>query len=1003
MKHARLIFATLITIAVLAATIVTLYGWLLGQSIYQSTYSSKAGVDYWATWTLENNVFYASILLAVLSVITLPQRSTFISFVSALSQTGPVVKRLKLSHAIVWRLIQFGCLFLFYISSGGFSVTGQNVAFLMMLTGDGSIALSQQDISTLFSLPFYPGTPSDAIIQLMPALEAYQLYLGLIATFIVFTAGRIGLSIAVDYLAPRRDSYAIISKALFIVSLIIVLEILSVPMWTANAGTWMSYLALIIGLAAALIGAFAFLIMRLHAGDAYQRLRSKIQQLEENLARLQGELISVRSEYESGSLSMEEYRRRVSMLMEDRSNIGNELRRLKLERLLPLGTSPRKFGLLAGILIVMVVVLPVIQGLYYGIQMQGDKYIEWKFNYETRKEIAITNWAAGVTDIEQLKIDDLISNATPESEVDALTSVRQWDEEASSLRMKNQIGTNWMQIADSDIVYLNGHEYWVAPLTFDYATISTSFINHRLIYTHTEGMVVLDAYSGDIIEGDSLVALFNRTRPVTMYYGEGIGFRGHVFPNVPSVQEIGSTSFQGEADYMLRGFESFYYMLTQGPEAWSFLGQEMDILIERNVLSRVQNILLQGLRVDNDPYIVVAPNGSLSYAVSIYADYRLATGYAHEKYLRFIGVALVDIENGDMQFYSQPSGDSSFFIDKTFYDHYDWRAPPEWLQRQMKWPEDLYERQLEVAYIYHVTDGFLWKGGNDFHESPEDSDTRYIVIRIGGVDRFVATHNSEFLNSAGRNLAGIYMVGCGNRDFGKLQFYSASSQGFSTLLGPNAAVQAFETSDEVRTQLQLWGEYRIGNRLIYHLGGDLFFVIPVFLVVETSIDRVIQKLGGVGLVDARTGERVTLGDNVIEAYYKMFGLLNRTAIEEGEVGIENAAFNPITIESGELSRLSMILRNNDNIEHNLTVDITVAAGNFSVFWHGTEVEPTISPSNSTFSLNIGTVGPGDYYGTNPSVTAYLPDGIVLAQYLVVITLRSEEGIEDQLSLMLTVT
>ncbi|TFG11401.1 hypothetical protein EU537_12500 [Candidatus Thorarchaeota archaeon] len=1003
MKHVRLILAILISIAVVAAITVTTYGWILGQTIYQSTYSAKAGVDYWATWTLENNIFYASILLAVLSIITLPQRSTFISFVSALSQTGPVVKRLKLSHAIIWRIIEFGGLLLFYISSGGYSVTGQNVAFLMMLTGDGSIALSQQNISTLFSLPFYPGTPSDAIIQLMPALEAYQLYVGLIATFIVFTAGRIGLSIAADFMAPRRDSYAIISKALFIVSLIVVLEILSVPMWTANAGTWMSYLALIISLAAALIGALAFLVMRLHAGDAYQRLQGKIQQLEENLARLQGELISVRSEYESGSLSMEEYRRRVSMLMEDRANISKELRRLKLERLLPIGTSPRKFGLLAAILIVMVVLLPVIQGFYYGIQMQGDKYIEWKFNYETRKEIAITNWAAGVTDIEQLTIDDLISNATPESEVEFLTTVRQWDQEASYLRMKNQIGTNWMQLAGSDIVYLNGQQYWIAPLTFDYGTISTSFINQRLIYTHTEGIVILDAYSGDIVEDDALVALFNRTEPVTMYYGEGTGFRGPVFPNVPSVQEIGNNSFQGTPDYKLQGFESFYYMLTQGPEAWSFLGQEMDILIERNVLSRVQNVLLQGLRADNDPYIVVAPDGTFSYAVSIYVDYRLATAYAHEKYMRFMGVALVDIENGDIEFYSQPLVNSSFFIDQTFVDHYDWQQAPDWLQRQMKWPEDLYERQLDVAYIYHVTDGFLWKGGNDFHESPEGSDTRYIVMRIGGLDRFVAIHNSEFLDSAGRNLAGLYTIGCGNKDFGKLQFYSASSQGFSTLLGPNAAVQAFETNEDVRTQLQLWGDYRYGNRLIYHLGGDLFFVVPVFLVVETSTDRVIQKLGGVGLVDAGTGERVTLGENVIEAYYKMFGLLNRSIIGEGEVGIENAAFNPLTIESGELSQLSMILRNNDNTEHNLTVDITVAAGNFSVFWHGAEVSPIANPSNTTFSLNIGTVGSGDYYGTTPSLTAYLPDGIVSAQYLVVVTLRTEDGIEDQLSLILTIT
>lgn len=516
------------------------------------------------------------------------------------------------------------------------------------------------------------------------------------------------------------------------------------------------------------------------------------------------------------------------------------------------------------------------------------------------------------------------------------------------------------------------------------------------------GSLFLDAYSGEIVEGDALVALFNRTVPVTMYYGEGIGFRGPVFPNVLSVQEIGNYSFQGTPDYSLQGFESFFYMFTLGPEAWSFLGQKMDMLIERNVLSRVQNTMLQGLRLDRDPYIVIEPDGSLSYAVSIYVDYRLATAYAHENYMRFMGVALVDIENGDLTFYRQPAANSSFFIDKTYIDYYDWRDAPDWLQRQMRWPEDLYERQLEVAYIYHVTDGFIWKGGNDFHESPAESDTRYVVMRIGGIDKFVATHNAEFLNSAGRNLAGLYMMGCGIHEFGKLQFYSAGSQGFSTLLGPNAAVQAFETNDDVRTQLQLWGEYRYGNRLIYHLGGELFFVVPIFLVVETTIDRVIQKLGGVGLVDARTGERVTLGANVVEAYYKMFGLLNQSIIEEGQVGIENAAFNPLTIKSGQLSELSLILRNNDIETRNLTVDITVSAGNFSVFWHGNEILPVISASETTFSLNIGTVGPGDYYGTTPLVTAYLPSGIVSAQYLVVITLRSEEGIEDQTSLILTV-
>ena len=37
---------------------------------------------------------------------------------------------------------------------------------------------------------------------------------------------------------------------------------------------------------------------------------------------------------------------------------------------------------------------------------------------------------------------------------------------------------------------------------------------------------------------------------------------------------------------------------------------------------------------------------------------------------------------------------------------------------------------------------------------------------LGEEDRFVAMHNSEFLDSAGRNLAGLYIIGCGDKHFG---------------------------------------------------------------------------------------------------------------------------------------------------------------------------------------------------------------------------------------------
>ncbi|RLI52558.1 MAG: hypothetical protein DRO87_13030, partial [Candidatus Thorarchaeota archaeon] len=494
MKYLRHIIIILILAAILSVIGGSIYGWVLGQNIFVSTYESKAGVNYWETWTLQLNVFWASGLLAVLSsLFTLWTRSTFLSFISALSQTGPVLKKLDMRSGIVWRILVLGAFFLYYVSTGGYSLTGQNVAFLMMLAGDGSISVSPSDVALLFSLPFAPGISAASVQSLIPAMEAYQLYVGFVSTILIVTAARLVLTIITDLMMQKKDSFSIVAKGLLVLALGVSLEILDVPTWTVNAGTWMSYLALIIALGASLFGAFAFMVIRIRSGDARHRLAAKIASFETDLARLQGELLSIRQEYEAGAITADDYRKRVGLLMEDRTNISNELRRLKLERMLPIGGSPRNFALLSVFLIVIVVMLPVTQALYYGIQMQGDHYIDWKFNLETAKEIEITNWAAGINDMEIKTLDDLTLNATPESEVDILTNVRQWDQTASYLRMKNQIGANWMTLADSDIVYLKGHEYWIAPLTFDIGATWTSFINQHILYTHTEGIVVLDA------------------------------------------------------------------------------------------------------------------------------------------------------------------------------------------------------------------------------------------------------------------------------------------------------------------------------------------------------------------------------------------------------------------------------------------------------------------------------------------------------------------------------
>ena len=141
----------------------------------------------------------------------------------------------------------------------------------------------------------------------------------------------------------------------------------------------------------------------------------------------------------------------------------------------------------------------------------------------------------------------------------------------------------------------------------------------------------------------------------------------------------------------------------------------------------------------------------------------------------------------------------------------------------------------------------------------------------------------------------------------------------------------------------------------------------------------------------------------------MFGLLNRSIIEQGEVGFESAVFTPISIDSGDFSSLTALIRNNANISQHIYLDIVTPptnlqyTANFTIQWHGLEVTPISYGTNTTYTLDIGNLGAGDLYGTAPQITVILPDGTVLQQFLIQVILRTADGVVDQINLLLTVT
>jgi hypothetical protein len=210
-----------------------------------------------------------------------------------------------------------------------------------------------------------------------------------------------------------------------------------------------------------------------------------------------------------------------------------------------------------------------------------------------------------------------------------------------------------------------------------------------------------------------------------------------------------------------------------------------------------------------------------------------------------------------------------------FYRNYysTWKAPPDWLVPQLRYPEDLLGThdnagQLDVGFRFHVSDPFVWRSGSDFYERPEATEVLYVLVTQGNRADFVGVQLVEFQASPGRNLAGLY-IAYGGDQLGKLTLYHISNS-TTQLIGPSAALQALETDEYVRQQLTLLPNYRLGNILLYLIGNHIYYFIPVYINTEVE-NAVITKMAFIAAVDATTGAKVAVGADSSMAYYAISG------------------------------------------------------------------------------------------------------------------------------------
>jgi len=509
---------------------------------------------------------------------------------------------------------------------------------------------------------------------------------------------------------------------------------------------------------------------------------------------------------------------------------------------------------------------------------------QWIKKYN--REIEWTRVCAGLDMFEERPILNFTESSTT-SDALMVSQVRQFDQNFAVQYLAASIGSTFEGLADSDIIYVKNKEYWVAPKTVRFSEITGDAVQTNTeLYDHVEGFLAMDTFSGDLVN----VSLeFNIPENYPIFFGESESQR--YLEQTLGYYEEGSLGaydsdillgtewalgipnnefrYEGDPDGTLTGIEGFWKTLNIGLFAYAF-ENEHQYLINRNVRTRVENILLPQLRIDNDPYLVFdMDQGKMYYAVSIYTYINIGA-YAQFPILRFLGVSLVDVNSGEMSFYRNPaletSNDPTYPLWKIYLNKYfPADNMPIWLKDQLRYPEDLFELQLEANYIYHVQNSVSWRRADDFHERPEEGDLFYIESDLGEGIEYVGLDLVEYKGLTATLLAGMYVIRHGDH-FGEAIFYYTRGSG-ENLIGPKTARETY--GSEATQEITLISGARHGNTLLYPIGGSVYYYIPTYSTAGS-----LQQLKLAGFVEAFSRE-VGYGENAQEAYTN----LNVTGIE----------------------------------------------------------------------------------------------------------------------------
>lgn len=396
---------------------------------------------------------------------------------------------------------------------------------------------------------------------------------------------------------------------------------------------------------------------------------------------------------------------------------------------------------------------------------------------------------------------------------------------------------------------------------------SLTWVNTKLEFTHGYGIVMnpVDRFTADgqpeffikNLPPESSVNL-TVTQP-EIYYGEldndavFVGSDRDEF-SYPSGNENVYTSYAGTGGVPLDNFLKRLAFAVRLGDTNVLLSDEINtqtrVQLHRRVQDRVRQIT-PFLELDSDPYIVLTDEGNLvwlqdAFTYSYRFPYATPDQATDINYIRNSVKITIDAYNGTVNYYIVDEQDpiiqsySSAFpgLFKPLSEM------PENLQSHLRYPEDLFNIQIQQYLRYHMTDVRVFFNQEDVWQIPQEvfqgnqqlMEPYYVIMPLPGETESEYLLIQPFNPSGKDNMIAWMAVRNDPENYGDLVVYKLPKQ--SLVFGPLQVESRIDQEPSISQQFSLWdqgGSNVIrGNLLVIPLNNSFLYVEPIYLQADTS-------------------------------------------------------------------------------------------------------------------------------------------------------------------------